>query len=178
MASETTDLMASLALRSLFIGLTDGQLRLLAAAGSIEHLEAGQAVIFEGQGEQALYTVLTGSVCVSADALQSGRATEPVVLSSKRTAATPCDGDFFGETSILDFEPIRATVTARESCDLLVIPVARLYEVFQQDRDIHIILISNLARTLSRRLTLASERSDEAGPCHCGGPESCGSHLT
>jgi CRP-like cAMP-binding protein len=178
MASETNDLIASLAVRSLFIGLTDRQLRLLTEAGKIEQFEAGQLVISAGQPEQALYTVLSGSVCVAADALQSGRPAKPVVLSGERTAGTPCDGDFFGETSVLDFEPIRATVTAREPCDLLVIPVARLYEVFQQDRDIHIILISNLARTLSRRLQLASERSDEAGPCHCGDPEACGSRLT
>jgi CRP-like cAMP-binding protein len=178
MKSETTDLMASLAPRPLFIGLTDEQLSVLAQAGSLEHFEAGQVIVSEGQPGQALYTILTGSVSVGPAASQAGRRTEPTVLRGEPNPDAQCDSGFFGETSILDFEPISATVTAREPCDLLVIPVPQLYDVFQHDRDIHIILISNLARTLSRRLKLLSERRDETGPCHCGGPETCGSRST
>ena len=171
MESETTDLIASLAVRSLFIGLTDGQLARLAGAGSVKHFEAGQVIVSERQPGQALYTILSGSVSVPAAASQASRHRQPATLRAQPAPDTPYDADFFGETSI---EPIHAAVTAREPCELLVIPVPRLYEVFQQDRDIHIIVISNLARTLSRRLKLASGRCDEAGPCHCGGPEACG----
>jgi CRP-like cAMP-binding protein len=174
MESETTDLIASLAMRSLFIGLTDGQLARLAGAGSVEHFKGGQVIVSERQPGQALYTILSGSACVRATGSQAGRHEQPAKHGAESAAGTPYDGDFFGETSILDFEPMYATVTAREPCDLLIIPVPRLYDVFQEDRDIHIIVMSNLARTLSRRLKLASERCDEAGPCHCGGPKARG----
>ena len=174
MESETTDLIASLSMRSLCIGLTDGQLARLAGAGSVEHFEAGQVITSGRRPGQALYTILTGSVCVSSPGLHGGGQKEAAVLRGEGTPSTPYDRDFFGETSILDFEPINATITAREWCDLLVIPVPRLYEVFQQDRDIHIIVISNLARALRRRLKPAGEGCDGAGPCHCGGPKARG----
>ncbi|UCG34348.1 MAG: cyclic nucleotide-binding domain-containing protein [Phycisphaerales bacterium] len=176
--SESTDLMASLASRSLFIGLTDAQLGLLVKAGSIEHFEPGQVIALEGQPGQALYIILSGSVSVAPVASQPGRHPESIVLRSERTPDALYGVDFFGEMSVLDFESISATVTALEPCDLLVVPVAGLYKAFQQDRDIHIIVISNLARTLSYRLRLANERHDTPGPCHCRGPEACGSQLT
>jgi CRP/FNR family cyclic AMP-dependent transcriptional regulator len=178
MESETTDLIASLAVRSPFIGLTDGQLARLADAGCIEHFEAGQLIVSERQPGQALYTILSGSVCVHATGSQASRHEQPAKHGAESAAGTPYDGDFFGETSILDFEPTHTTVAAREPCDLLVIPVPRLYDVFQEDRDIHIIVISNIARMLSRRLKLAGERCHEPGLCRCAGPEACGSRPT
>ena len=158
MQPDTSALIESLAMRCLFVGLYDAQLAEIVGAGRLERFEPGQTILTEGQAGQALYTMLFGSVAVRMTGSPPGRAAELAVLRGGQTLEAQYEGDFFGEMSVLDLEPISATVTAVEPCQILVVPVKALYEVFQRDRDIQVILISNLARTLSRRLRKANQR--------------------
>jgi CRP-like cAMP-binding protein len=160
MEHEVSSLVESLALRSLFVGLNDGQITALVSAGRIERFESGETILSEGEPGQALYTVLSGSITIRTTCTDTGTQAELAVLRGGETLSAQYEGDFFGEMSVLDFEPISATVTACEPCELLIVPVQALYEVFQNDRDIQLILISNIARTLSRRLRLANRHRE------------------
>jgi CRP-like cAMP-binding protein len=181
METMTADHFASLAKRSLFVGLTDEQLRLVLEAGQVAHFDPGQVIISEGESGEALYAILDGAVEIWSEAGTPRQARHLAVLRGDLTAGALFGGYFFGEMAVLDFEPISATVTAIEPCELLIIPVPALFDVFQHDRDIHVIVISNLARTLSRRLRLANEKNHEesvGGSCRRGSNEGCGNQWT
>ncbi|RMH59117.1 MAG: hypothetical protein D6679_02745 [Candidatus Hydrogenedentota bacterium] len=136
----------------LLLALTPEQLRKIGEIGEPEFYSAGERILTEGTPGDALYLILNGKVCVD-----GGR--RPLAhLSADDTLQSQYEGDFFGEMAILDHEPRSANVTAVTNVLLFRIDRDALYDLFAQDTALQVVLLTNMARTLSRRLRSANRR--------------------
>jgi signal transduction histidine kinase len=93
----------------LFKGLTDEEIRLVAAACAQEEREAGDVIFVEGAGADRFYIVIEGRVEVWKNFYDP----KPDLL------AVHGAGHFFGEMALIDELPRSATVVAKERTRLL-----------------------------------------------------------
>lgn len=106
-----------LAATPLFGGLPEADRKRLADRFELVRVEAGQALVREGQTDRSLYLVKRGRFRVSATVPGGG---EPLVL------AELGPGQFFGEVSVVSGAPRTATVSALEAGEALKIEGADL----------------------------------------------------
>ena len=62
-------------------------------------------------------------------------------------------GHSFGDNELIGIEPHTATAIAIEDTDLIVLSSVSLYEIYGTDKELYCMLILNIARELSRRLS-------------------------
>ena len=89
--------------------VSDGVLVQMAAASTTLHVEAGQAVITQGEEADAFYVVISGSLHVRA----MDSAAHEVGLPSLHP------GDYFGEIGLIERIPRTASVVAASAVELL-----------------------------------------------------------
>jgi CRP/FNR family cyclic AMP-dependent transcriptional regulator len=106
----------------LFKGLEKDDLKALYQAGKLIKVEAGKAVIREGEGGSEMFLIMTGTVRVI-----TGTPQAPVELAQLKRGA------FFGEVSVLTGRPRTATVVAVGDVELVAFgrealePILRKY---------------------------------------------------
>jgi CRP-like cAMP-binding protein len=117
----------------LFAGLTTRQLAELARVVEEQRIEAGVAIVREGDFDDQMYFIVDGSVQVTKDGA------EVTELGAN---------DFFGEIAVFDGERRSASVTAKTAARLLRLDRQDLYEVMEE----HPAIAIAICQTLSRRL--------------------------
>lgn len=95
----------------LFAGLPDSQIDLLTQVIQRRSFRRGAGIIKSGGSATSLHLIVSGMVQV----VVSDRQGREVILDILKP------GDYFGEMGLLDDLPPSATVTARESCEILVL---------------------------------------------------------
>lgn len=157
--AEADSLVGVLSLRPLFVGMSEEQIGAIVGVGVVRVFEPDQIIVRQGQPGEALHTILSGRVSVRSVGEGGEPDRELAVLCGGETLDSQYQGDLFGEMSVLDFEPMSANVVALDRCEILIMPIEALFGVFEKDREAHVMLVSNLARTLSRRLRRANEQN-------------------
>lgn len=140
----------------LTVALNEEQILLLLKSGKIENYKTGDVIIKEGEPGDSLYIILEGNVVIS-----SPPDDELAKLSEADTLSAQYEGDFFGEMSIIDLEPRSATVNALKNVKVLKIKREKLGNIFSNDKDLQMILLINMTRTLSRRLRSTNIRKKD-----------------
>ncbi|RMD96373.1 MAG: cyclic nucleotide-binding domain-containing protein [Calditrichaeota bacterium] len=149
---------AELETKSIFVGLSARQLQKLSQCMALRTFAPGEIILQEGSCEKSLNIIRTGKVRIFKSA-EGGNRILLAELCGKKNLLTQYGGEFFGEMSLFDFEPVSATVIAAEPCEIWQITQADLLDLFSQDKDLQLTLLMNLVRVLSRRLRLANQHS-------------------
>ncbi len=141
---------------TLFIGLSDGERDDIATFAEPLVFAPGACIVREGEPGDALFLLAEGTVEVVTG---EGTPHEKVVarLSGGSSLQAGYAGAFFGEMSLIDVEPRSATVRAQADAKLVRLPAPALRQYYQTHADAHLAMVSNLARSLSRRLRLLTE---------------------
>lgn len=132
----------------IFAGLNDDALTLLFKRAEAINFPQGDLIVREGEVGSKFFLIKSGQVRV----VKKIGAAEEVLL------ARLGPRDFFGEMCILETLPRAASVQATEPTELVSLPAAAFYHLYQARPDQYSILVLNIARDLSRRL----RRLDEA----------------
>jgi len=143
--------------KTLFVGLTDEQLDRIIECSNEVRIEKGETIVQQNEPGDTLFVIMDGKVEITHDTRKDGVLAQ---LSSSEAPVYQYKGDFFGEMALLDTEPRSATVIAIENCTLLSLNRNDLGELFAEDPSIHIVIIGNIARVLSRRLRTAIHHVD------------------
>lgn len=64
-------------------------------------------------------------------------------------------GDCFGETALIGIQPHTANAVAMEETDLIVLSGHALFSLHETERDVFSLIVLNIAREVSRRLSKA-----------------------
>lgn len=131
----------------LFVRLNDAELEMILRVGRKEDYSPGEVIVNEGSPGDALFIILEGS----SDVVKKGKA-QTVKLSTLRKESC------FGEMSLLDIEPRSCSVIAVEKTTVLRFGVEDLAQVFNENLNILPLVVTNIARILSRRLRVADEK--------------------
>ncbi len=139
--SVTTTFLKSV---SLFAGLDEPSLALLARLSHTRSLAKGQVLFAQHDPGDAAYAVRSGCIAITLST-EDGR--ELVINEMRR-------GDCFGELALVTGQPRSASAVAAEASELVVIPrVDFMREVEEQPS-----VLRELLQLLGRRLAASSER--------------------
>lgn len=70
-----------------------------------------------------------------------------------------CRGDCCGEVSLIDLQPRLTTAVAATDCSIIEISAANLHRLYQKDGEQYLLLYTNMAREVCRRLREADYRA-------------------
>lgn len=121
-------------------------------------LQPGETIVKEGENGRSMFIVRSGEVVVCRD--RNGKRTKVVRLGP---------GEAFGEMCLIEMQPRSATVLAEKQTELLTLTQKELAALHAKDLPTYTLVLSNIARELSRRLRRAdarlcelAEKSDES----------------
>lgn len=114
-------------------------------------------IVYAGDPGHTLYLVTCGAVEILVQG-ENGGDVVVATLSAGDSLTAKYAGDFFGEMCLIDIEPRSASVRTKGEVTLVAIPAKKLGELFEDNKDLHILVITNIARVLSRRLREANAR--------------------
>ena len=134
---------------SLFGGVTAEAFELIRPFIRFMHFDAGACIITEGEVNDRIYFIESGSVEIVKKARGLG--------ANKRRLTTLGPGETFGEMELIDIQPCAATVVALVPTETLSLSNRDLYKVSKVDMKTYALLVMNLAREISRRLRLADD---------------------
>jgi CRP-like cAMP-binding protein len=117
----------------LFRGLSEDELRRVAAISKVLDARAGTVLTQTGKAGDSFFVVIDGRAAVQTQ-IGVGDPLEP--------------GDFFGEMSLLDGEPRSATITATTDIRLLVVERFHFWRLLDETPE----LIRRILMVLSRRV--------------------------
>jgi CRP/FNR family transcriptional regulator, cyclic AMP receptor protein len=129
----------------LFSGLQPGDITQLSRVALVRRYAARETVVSQGDDSGDLFAVLSGRLKVTWNDAEGGE----VLLSILE------GGDVFGEIALLDDQPRSATVTAMETCELLVVERRGFRALLTSVPN----LAMNLLRVMSRRVRDLSDRT-------------------
>lgn len=134
-----------------FGGLDDRALALLAAMLKVRDLPVGSVVFREGDTGRAMYIIERGQV-VMCRAGESGLDVHLVRLG---------EGDFFGETTLIEMQPRPYTARVDGPTRLLELTNRDLLRLYETDISAYVMVLLNMNRELCRRLRRADCRITE-----------------
>lgn len=130
----------------LFRGMDDATLELLASNLPVVSAQPGEMLVREGELASELYVVLFGEV----EVLKQGGDGADVCV------AVLGSGDWFGEMAVLDVQPRSASIRTLAPTTLITMSAADVDRLLRaRDMTQFAVLVSNVARELSRRLRVA-----------------------
>ena len=106
---------------ALFEGLGPDQVRAVAAASTVRHLERGDLLFRQGEPADELYVVLDGRLAIATRSID-GRESMVALME---------DGDLFGEMSLFDGRGRSTDARALERSELIAIPFGPLKEALE-----------------------------------------------
>jgi len=130
---------------SLFGGVTEQAFEIIRPYIRFMHFETGTPVVTEGEVNDRIYFIESGSVEILKWIYPNGQSEQKQLIVMKA-------GDTFGEMELIDIQPCAATVRALEPTDTLSLSNRDLYKVSKLDMKTYALLVMNLAREISRRL--------------------------
>jgi len=110
--------------------------------------KAGQLVFREGEAGKSMYVVHSGELVAN----QAGGSGGTVRLMRF------FEGDFFGETTLIEMQPRPFTVLAERDARLWELTNMDLYQLYRQDVKGYVLVLQNINRELCRRLRRAGDR--------------------
>jgi CRP/FNR family transcriptional regulator, cyclic AMP receptor protein len=141
-----------LSLRPLFLGLSeDGMNKIIELSEEVK-FKKGEYIVKENTFNQNIYILKTGKVSVIIENIVDEETQKLITLDSKPTMYNLYIGDLIGELSIIDLEPTSASVIADEDTVCLKISGEQVFKALGNSIEDRLTLITNLARTISRRL--------------------------
>jgi hypothetical protein len=140
---------------SLLAGLSGRSLEMVCSRFQEKRFRKGEEIVREGEAGDALYFIAEGT----AEVLKRDEFLNK--MKPKRIALLRT-GDTFGEMALIDREPRSATVRAAE--DAVVMRYSRddFDALVGSDPATHAVVVSNLARAISRRLRTMDARFVDA----------------
>lgn len=140
----------------LFLGLSGEEKEKIAAVAEPLTFEDEETVVCEGGRCDALFLVASGTV----EVVRGYRTDREILVTalSAEEAEGGYEGNFFGEMCLIDVEPRSATVIARGPVMVVRIGVGPLWQLCERHPEIQVVILTNLARTLARRLRETTER--------------------
>ena len=139
--------------RTLFIGVDDEAFNKFAQVASYQEYHPGEVIIREGEQKDTLMVIEDGQVEVTKGDLSLYAEDQKVAtISGNRKFCDIFRGDILGEMSLIDVEPASATVRAVTKVGIWSINRVDFASVLRKDLTTYIVVITNIARILSRRL--------------------------
>jgi len=139
--------------RPLFMGVDSEAFKKFAQVASYRQYQAGEVIIKEGEQKDALMVIEKGQVEVfKGDIGLYADDQKIATLSGDKKFCDIFRGDILGEMSLIDVEPASATVRAVTEVGIWSIDRVDLAAVLRKDLTTYIVIITNIARILSRRL--------------------------
>src|SRR5262249_29256905 len=151
---STTDKMLFLKRVSMFSGMTQVQLRVLASHMEEQHFLPGEVIMSEGELSQELYVLVSGQVRIAKDYRGP----------HEYTLAILTQGDYLGDMAIFESAPRSATAVTEEEAELLVLSPEKFKQTIYQKPDMAFEIFRELSARLRRREEhAASARFQEGG---------------
>ncbi|CAB1060809.1 hypothetical protein D1BOALGB6SA_5576 [Olavius sp. associated proteobacterium Delta 1] len=139
--------------RPLFIGVDGEAFNKFAQVATYQEYQPGGVIIKEGEQKDALLVIEKGQVEVFKGDLSLYADDQKIAtLSGDRKFGDMFRGDVLGEMSLIDAEPASATVRAVTKVGIWSIDRVDFAAVLRKDLTTYIVVITNIARILSRRL--------------------------
>ena len=110
--------------------------------------KAGSTVFREGEAGKSMYVVHSGELVAN----QAGESGGTVRLMRF------FEGDFFGETTLIEMQPRPFTVLVERDARLWELTNMDLYQLYRQDVKGYVLVLQNINRELCRRLRRAGDR--------------------
>ena len=146
--------------RPLFTGVDQDAFNQFAQVASYNEYEQGEVIISEGEQNNALMVIEKGQVeVIKGDLSLYADDQKIATISGDKKFCDIFRGDIIGEMSLIDVEPASATVRAVTQVGIWSINREDFASVLRKDMTTYIVVITNIARILSRRLR-------EAGKVH------------
>lgn len=133
---------------SLFQGLREDELKILAGYLLRQNYSTGEKVFRQGDTENSLYIIVRGTADVTINLPGKER---------KKRLQTLAAGTFFGEMALLDGKPRSANVEARDELSCYRLSMENFEKLRKDHPQITIILLTNISRTIANRLRLADD---------------------
>ncbi|SRR5258707_7080175 len=134
-----------------FGGLAKEPIDFLAGLLVERSFPAGSTVFREGEDGRSMYVVHSGELVAN----QAG------VSGSKVRLMRFFEGDFFGETTLIEMQARPFTVMAERDARLWELTNRNLYQLYQKDVKGYVLVLQNINRELCRRLRRAGNRITE-----------------
>jgi uncharacterized membrane protein len=144
---ERTD--SFLAQVAIFSSLSPEDLASLPILNKVVAREVGQIIFREGDPPLAMYVIRSGKIAISVWTIEN----EELVVSVLG------EGDFFGETSLLDGSHRTATAKAIEAVELIEIGIDDFFKLLRLKPDVAISIMAVMARRLRTTNELIQKRA-------------------
>jgi CRP/FNR family transcriptional regulator, cyclic AMP receptor protein len=134
-----------------FGGLSDTALDRIIAMLVERKYASGATVFNEGDTGRSMYVIGKGEIVMSR-AGESGHQVKLVRLH---------EGDFFGETTLIEMQPRPYTATVATDTTLYELTNVDLYKLYHADVKAYVLVLQNINRELCRRVRKADTRITE-----------------
>jgi CRP-like cAMP-binding protein len=139
--------------RPLFMGVDSEAFNKFAQVATYQEYQPGEVIIKEGEQKDTLMVIENGQVEVLKGDLSLYADDQKIAtVSGDRKFCDIFRGDILGEMSLIDVEPASATVRAVTQAGIWSIDRVDFAAVLRKDLTTYIVVITNIARILSRRL--------------------------
>jgi CRP-like cAMP-binding protein len=139
--------------RPLFMGVDSEAFNKFAQVATYQEYQPGEVIIKEGEQKDTLMVIENGQVEVLKGDLSLYADDQKIAtVSGDRKFCDVFRGDILGEMSLIDVEPASATVRAVTQVGIWSIDRVNFAAVLRKDLTTYIVVITNIARILSRRL--------------------------
>ena len=139
--------------RPLFTGVDSEAFNKFAQVATYQEYQPGEVIIKEGEQKDTLMVIENGQVEVLKGDLSLYADDQKIAtISGDRKVGDVFRGDILGEMSLIDVEPASATVRAVTQVGIWSIDRVNFAAVLRKDLTTYIVVITNIARILSRRL--------------------------
>ena len=139
--------------RPLFMGVDSEAFNKFAQVATYQEYQPGEVIIKEGEQKDTLMVIENGQVEVLKGDLSLYADDQKIAtVSGDRKFCDIFRGDILGEMSLIDVEPASATVRAVTQVGIWSIDRVNFAAVLRKDLTTYIVVITNIARILSRRL--------------------------
>ncbi|MFO0555347.1 MAG: Crp/Fnr family transcriptional regulator [Polyangiaceae bacterium] len=132
-----------------FGGVLDEALEYLATLLIVRDVAAQTPVFVEGEHGRSMFILRSGEVV----ALHQASAAGPAVKLMRFR-----QGDFFGETTLIEMQPRPFTAVAEQPARLYELTSRHLYDLYKRDVHTYVMVLQNINRELCRRLRRANDR--------------------
>jgi CRP/FNR family cyclic AMP-dependent transcriptional regulator len=145
--------------RPLFAGVDREAFDKFARVASYQEFQPGEVIIREGEQKNALLVIEKGQVEVFKEEISLYADDQKVAtLSGEKKFGDIFRGDILGEMSLIDVEPASASVRAVTEVGIWSMDRVDFAAVLRKDLTTYIVIITNIARVLSRRLREAGKQ--------------------
>lgn len=145
--------------RPFLLGIDRDTFEQLAGIASYREYQPGDIILNEGEQKDEILLIEKGQVAVfKAGGKGDGKAQKIATLAGSNKLYDLYQGDVLGEMSLIDVEPASASVRAVTEVGIWSMDRVDFAAVLRKDLTTYIVIITNIARVLSRRLREAGKQ--------------------